>query len=108
MRLNHQQQKRALRNKIKRKRRHRRQLESRLKNEYEQYIIKMNNFEYNTWISEVSNKTIADKIYSKQVALKNKINDDLTNRINDIASYDIIDNTFTAYNTSNNNTCLIS
>ena len=40
-----------LRNKQKRKRKHARQLESRMKNEYAEYLSKMNNYEYETWLS---------------------------------------------------------
>ena len=52
-----------LRDKRRRKRKHARQIESRLKNEYCEYLTKMNQFEYHTWLSEVTNSEEEDKIY---------------------------------------------
>tara|TARA_A100001015_G_C14905403_1_gene678108 strand:- start:20 stop:361 length:342 start_codon:yes stop_codon:yes gene_type:complete len=62
-----------LRDKRRRKRKHARQIESRLKNEYYEYLSKMNDFEYNTWLSEVTNSEEQDKIYCSQVANKENI-----------------------------------
>jgi len=107
MKSNHQKEKRAMRNKIKRKRRHNRQLESRLKNQYEHYLKVMNNFEYNTWISEVSNKAVADKVYTKQVSLKNNLINSINKSSSSLNSYDII-NESDILDEHCNNICIIS
>ncbi len=62
-----------LRHKMRRKRRHIRQIESRMKNQYEEYIAKMNKFEYDTWLSQISDQTEDDIIYKNQVKLKEQI-----------------------------------
>ena len=59
-----------LRDKRRRKRKHARQIESRLKNEYCEYLTKMNQFEYHTWLSEVTSSEEEDKIYCSQVVNK--------------------------------------
>ena len=59
-----------LRDKRRRKRKHARQIESRLKNEYCEYLTKMNQFEYHTWLSQVTDSEEEDKIYCSQVANK--------------------------------------
>ena len=59
-----------LRDKRRRKRKHARQIESRLKNEYCEYLTKMNQFEYHTWLSEVTSSEEEDKIYGCQVTNK--------------------------------------
>ena len=59
-----------LRDKRRRKRKHARQIESRLKNEYSEYLTKMNQFEYHTWLSEVTSSEEEDKIYCSQVTNK--------------------------------------
>lgn len=69
------------RSRMRRKRRHIRQIESRMKNQYEDYISKMNRFEYKTWLSEISNKTEDDTIYKKQVKLKESILKDIKSKI---------------------------
>ena len=61
------------RNKLRRKRRHIRQIESRMRNDYKEYIDQMNKFQYNTWLSEVTNQTENDIIYTKQIINKEKI-----------------------------------
>ena len=66
-----------LRHKMRRKRRHIRQIESRMRNQYEEYIAKMNKFEYNTWLSEISDKTEHDSIYKNQVKFKESILKDI-------------------------------
>lgn len=66
-----------LRSRMRRKRRHIRQIESRIKNQYKDYISKMNRFEYNTWLSQVSDKTEHDIIYKNQVKLKESILKDI-------------------------------
>ena len=62
-----------LHNKRRRKRRHARQIESRLRNEYNEYLNKMNDFEYTTWLSEVTNEEEEDSVYNKQVSNKEKL-----------------------------------
>ena len=69
-----------LHNKRRRKRRHARQIESRLRNEYNEYLTKMNDFEYTTWLSEVTNEEEEDCIYNKQVSNKEQ----LLKQINDL------------------------
>ena len=66
-----------LRHKMRRKRRHIRQIESRMKNQYEEYIAKMNKFEYDTWLSQISDQTEHDIIYKNQVKLKEQILKDI-------------------------------
>ena len=84
-----------LRDKRRRKRKHARQIESRLKNEYCEYLTKMNQFEYHTWLSEVTNSEEEDKIYCNQVSNKeNNLNE--LRRYNQrekalISAYDIVD-----------------
>ena len=83
-----------LRDKRRRKRKHARQIESRLKNEYSEYLTKMNQFEYNTWLSEVTNSEEEDKIYCSQVANKeNNLNELRGQNIRKktlISTYDIV------------------
>jgi len=59
-----------VRDKLRRKRRHARQLESRMKNEYEEYYRKMNNYEYDTWLSQVCDSEEGDKMYGDQIRKK--------------------------------------
>ena len=59
-----------VRDKMRRKRRHARQLESRMKNEYEEYYRKMNNYEYDTWVSQVTASEEGDTVYSSQIIKK--------------------------------------
>ncbi len=66
-----------LRHKMRRKRRHMRQIESRIKKQYEDYIAKMNRFEYNTWLSEISDQTEHDITYKNQVKFKECILKDI-------------------------------
>ena len=66
-----------LRHKMRRKRRHIRQIESRMKNQYEEYIAKMNKFEYDTWLSQISDQTEHDIIYKNQVKLKEQMLKDI-------------------------------
>lgn len=66
-----------LRHKMRRKRRHIRQIESRMKNQYEEYIARMNKFEYDTWLSQISDKTEHDSIYKNQVKFKESILKDI-------------------------------
>ena len=68
------------RNKARRKLKHNRQIAARMKNEYAEYLTKMNNFEYNTWLSQVT-----------EVECKNnkKVNEEIKNPIQ-IEQYDII------------------
>ena len=54
-----------------------RQIESRIKNQYEEYIAKMNRFEYNTWLSEISDQTEHDITYKNQVKYKEQILKDI-------------------------------
>jgi len=56
-----------------RKRRHARQLESRMKNEYEEYYRKMNNYEYDTWLSQVTAEEEDDSVYASQIIKKENI-----------------------------------
>lgn len=83
-----------LRDKRRRKRKHARQIESRLKNEYCEYLTKMNQFEYHTWLSEVTNSEEEDKIYSNQVSNKENNLNELRRRNQRekalISAYDII------------------
>lgn len=69
--------KQSTRNKLRRKRRHARQLESRLKNECERYYNKMNNYEYDTWLSQVSAVEERDNIYGEQIKKKEHMLKDL-------------------------------
>ena len=81
-----------LRDKRRRKRKHARQIESRLKNEYCEYLTKMNQFEYNTWLSEVTRSKEEDKIYCSQVTNKENILNELRKREKDIISaYDVVE-----------------
>ena len=94
-----------LHNKRRRKRRHARQIESRLRNEYNEYLNKMNDFEYTTWLSEVTNEEEEDHIYNKQVSNKEKLLKEINSLENSlpdcdsscyndstiIDSYDIVD-----------------
>ena len=66
-----------LRHKMRRKRRHMRQIESRIKNQYEEYIARMNRFEYDTWLSEISDQTEHDITYKNQVKYKEQILKDI-------------------------------
>ena len=66
-----------LRHKMRRKRRHIRQIESRMRNQYEEYIARMNKFEYDTWLSQISDKTEHDSIYKNQVKFKESILKDI-------------------------------
>ena len=68
------------RNKLRRKRRHERQLEIRKHNEDERYNSKMNNYEYDTWLSQVSASTDACAIYGEQVKKKEYMLKDLVNK----------------------------
>ena len=85
-----------LRDKRRRKRKHARQIESRLKNEYSEYLTKMNQFEYHTWLSEITNSEEEDKIYCSQVSNKENNLNELRNRNKYkeslINAYDIIEN----------------
>ena len=84
-----------LRDKRRRKRKHARQIESRLKNEYCEYLTKMNEFEYHTWLSEVTNSEEEDKIYCIQVSNKENNLNELRRRNERekalISAYDIVD-----------------
>jgi hypothetical protein len=62
-----------LRDRRRRKRRHARQLESRMKNEYEEYYRKMNNYEYDTWLSQVTAEEEDDSVYASQIIKKENI-----------------------------------
>lgn len=103
-----------LRDKRRRKRKHARQIESRLKNEYCEYLTKMNQFEYHTWLSEVTNSEEEDKIYCNQVTNKennlkelhkyNQYNKTITSSYDIINIEEIINNE----NDIENNKCIIS
>ncbi len=85
-----------LRDKRRRKRKHARQIESRLKNEYSEYLTKMNQFEYHTWLSEITNSEEEDKIYCSQVSNKENNLKELRkrNKYKEVLrnTYDIIEN----------------
>ena len=59
-----------LRDRRRRKLRHARQLESRMKNEYDEYYRKMNNYEYDTWVSQVCASEEEDSVYGAQIRNK--------------------------------------
>ena len=59
-----------LRDKRRRKRKHTRQLESRMKNEYAEYFSKMNKYEYDTWLSQVIAVEEEDIVYGSQIRKK--------------------------------------
>ena len=71
------------RNKARRKLKHNRQIAARMKNEYAEYLTKMNNFEYHTWLSQVTelesknNKQIKTLIQLEQYDIISK--DDIEN-----------------------------
>ena len=102
-----------LRDKRRRKRKHARQIESRLKNEYCEYLTKMNQFEYHTWLSEVTNSEEEDKIYCGQVANKeNNLNELRRHNIYEkelISTYDIVEDKENLQNFKNieENVCII-
>ena len=102
-----------LRDKRRRKRKHARQIESRLKNEYSEYLTKMNEFEYNTWLSEVTSSEEEDKIYCSQVAKKENNLKDLR-RHNQreqavLSAYDVVEDSEILQNntTIEENGCII-
>lgn len=103
-----------LRDKRRRKRKHARQIESRLKNEYTEYITKMNNFEYNTWLSQVTSSEEEDKIYCSQVSNKEKFLNELKKhgKYVDLLlnTYDIVENSEILQNNtiSQEKECIIS
>lgn len=68
------------RNKLRRKRRHERQLEIRKYNEDERYNSKMNNYEYDTWLSQVSAAKNACDIYGEQIKNKEHMLKDIVNK----------------------------
>ena len=70
MRCNQTNNSARLRDRRRRKRRHARQLESRMKNEYEEYYRKMNNYEYDTWLSQVCASEEEDSVYGAQIRNK--------------------------------------
>ena len=59
------------RDRRRRKLRHARQLESRMKNEYDEYYRKMNNYEYDTWLSQVCASEEEDSVHTDQIIKKN-------------------------------------
>ena len=61
------------RDRRRRKLRHARQLESRMKNEYDEYYRKMNNYEYDTWLSQVCASEEEDSVYTDQIRKKEYI-----------------------------------
>ena len=61
------------RDRRRRKLRHARQLESRMKNEYDEYYRKMNNYEYDTWLSQVCASEEDDSVYTAQIRKKEYI-----------------------------------
>jgi hypothetical protein len=61
------------RDRRRRKLRHARQLESRMKNEYDEYYRKMNNYEYDTWLSQVCASEEDDSVYTDQIIKKEYI-----------------------------------
>lgn len=80
------------RNKARRKQKHNRQIEARIKNEYAEYLTKMNNYEYHTWLSQVTeledknikaivNKQIKTPVQLEQydIVSKDDLEDDNTN-----------------------------
>lgn len=69
-----------LRDRRRRKRRHARQLESRMKNEYEEYYRKMNNYEYDTWLSQVTAEEEDDSVYASQIIKKENILSELVKK----------------------------
>jgi len=69
-----------LRDRRRRKRRHARQLESRMKNEYEEYYKKMNNYEYDTWLSQVTATEEDDPVYGTQQKKKDNMLRDLVKK----------------------------
>ncbi len=74
------------RNKDRRKLKHNRQIATRMKNEYAEYLKKMNNFEYHTWVSQVTESECKTKDIKTDILLKQydfiskaDIKDDVTN-----------------------------
>ena len=102
-----------LRDKRRRKRKHARQIESRLKNEYCEYLTKMNEFEYHTWLSEVTSSEEDDKIYCSQVANKENNLKELRGHNHHekelISAYDIVEESEFMQNFTNTeeNGCII-
>ena len=87
-----------LRDRRRRKLRHARQLESRMKNEYNDYYRRMNNYEYDTWLSQVCASEEEDSVYGAQIRNKEYMLKDLVKGgySNEESvrekEYDIIDN----------------
>lgn len=101
-----------LRHKIRRKRRHIRQIESRMKNQYEEYIAKMNKFEYDTWLSQISDKTEHDSIYKNQVKFKESILKDIKAMDKEVIQRELDENDYliideVANEDDNESSCLI-
>ena len=102
-----------LRDKRRRKRKHARQIESRLKNEYCEYLTKMNEFEYHTWLSEVTSSEENDKIYCNQVTNKENNLKELRKQNKHenllISAYDIVEESeiIQNYTTTEENGCII-
>ena len=90
-----------LRDRRRRKCKHTRQLESRMKNEYAEYFSKMNKYEYDTWLSQVTLVEEEDMVYGAQIIKKEYMLKDLVKKKKSPKEeesfkeieYDIIENT---------------
>ena len=85
------------RNKARRKLKHNRQIAARMKNEYAEYLTKMNNFEYHTWLSQVT------ELESKNN--KSRVNKQIKNPVQ-LEQYDIISKDDIENETSQESCCI--